>query len=114
MKTTLPDLLALAKLTAPICREIAVKPRVMNEADGTVEFVASDETLDKRYREIIRVGGWKFDLFAKNAPFRRFRTIIPRSPSCSGRWWIGAWTSKAARRDSAIRPAAGHAGGVGV
>lgn len=64
----LQSLLKSANLAAPIRREIAVKPRVMNEADGTVEFVASDETLDS-YREIIRVGGWKFDLFAKNAPF---------------------------------------------
>jgi hypothetical protein len=66
--TDLQSLLKAAKLITPLRREIVVVPRVMNEADGTVEFVASDETLDS-YREIIRAGGWKFDLFAKNAPF---------------------------------------------
>jgi hypothetical protein len=49
-------------------REIAVTPRVLNDAEGTVEFVASDETLDC-YAEIVRVSGWRFNLFKKNAPF---------------------------------------------
>jgi len=49
-------------------REIPVEARVLNEPEGTVEFIASDETLDC-YGEIVRVNGWKFDQFAKNAPF---------------------------------------------
>lgn len=49
-------------------RELAVTPKVLSEKDGTVEFVASDETLDC-HREIVRVGGWKFTHFKKNAPF---------------------------------------------
>lgn len=49
-------------------RELNVVPRVLNEQDGTVEFVASDETLDS-YQEIVRVPGWRFTHFAKNAPF---------------------------------------------
>jgi len=42
--------------------------RVMDAAKGLVEYVASDETLDS-YREVIRVSGWRFDLFKRNAPF---------------------------------------------
>lgn len=64
----LASLLAAAKLTRPIRREIAVTPRVINEQDGTVEFVASDATLDS-YREIVDPRGWRFTHFAKNAPF---------------------------------------------
>lgn len=52
----------------PLRREIAVVPRVLSEDEGTVEYVASDETLDC-YREIVRVAGWRFTHFAKNAPF---------------------------------------------
>lgn len=65
-----PHLAKLRAATAanPIRREIAVVPRVLSEQDGTVEFVASDESLDC-YREIVRVNGWKFTHFAKNAPF---------------------------------------------
>ena len=49
-------------------REIAVTPRVLDDKAGTVEFVASDETLDC-YCEIVRVSGWRFTHFKKNAPF---------------------------------------------
>lgn len=49
-------------------RELIVTPRVINDAEGTVEFTASDETLDC-YAEIVRVNGWRFTHFAKNAPF---------------------------------------------
>jgi hypothetical protein len=65
-----PHLATLRAATAanPIRREMAVVPRVLSEADGTVEYVASDETLDC-YREIVRVTGWRFTHFAKNAPF---------------------------------------------
>src|SRR3954464_4450795 len=65
---TIPELLALHNLTAPVRREFAVVPRVLSEEEGTIEFVASDETLDC-YREIVRVNGWRFSFFEKNAPF---------------------------------------------
>lgn len=74
---TLPQLLKAAHLDAPLRREMAVAVRVLNEEKGEVEFVASDETLDS-YAEIIRVNGWRFNLFAKNAPFvdsHDYRTI---------------------------------------
>jgi hypothetical protein len=64
----LTELLKRAKLTEPIRREISVDSKVLSETDGTVEFVASDETLDC-YQEIVRVNGWRFTHFAKNAPF---------------------------------------------
>ncbi len=62
------SILQKAKLQEPIRRELAVEAKVISESDGTVEFVASDETLDC-YQEIVRVGGWRFTHFAKNAPF---------------------------------------------
>ncbi len=65
---TVAELLALAKLSAPVRRELTVVPRVLDDKAGTVEFVASDETLDC-YQEIVKVSGWKFTHFAKNAPF---------------------------------------------
>jgi hypothetical protein len=49
-------------------REIAVTPRVLDDKAGTIEFIASDETLDC-YCEIVRVSGWRFTHFKKNAPF---------------------------------------------
>lgn len=42
--------------------------RVLDAAKGLVEYVASSEAVDS-YREVIRVSGWRFDMFAKNAPF---------------------------------------------
>lgn len=42
--------------------------RVIDSKTGTVEYIASDESLDS-YREVIRANGWQFDLFAKNSPF---------------------------------------------
>lgn len=42
--------------------------RVLDEAKGLVEYVASNETLDS-YHEIIRVAGWRGDMLKKNAPF---------------------------------------------
>jgi len=67
MNTYLASLRA-ATAANPIRREMVVVPRVLSETDGTVEFVASDETLDC-YNEIVRVGGWRFTHFAKNSPF---------------------------------------------
>ena len=42
--------------------------RVLDAAQGLVEYVASDESIDS-YREVIRADGWRFTDFAKNAPF---------------------------------------------
>jgi hypothetical protein len=42
--------------------------RVIDANTGTVEYIASDESLDS-YREIVLASGWRFDRFAKNAPF---------------------------------------------
>jgi hypothetical protein len=49
-------------------REIHPEIRVVDAKAGLVEYVASDETIDS-YREVIRASGWKFNRFAKNAPF---------------------------------------------
>ncbi len=49
-------------------RNLNVSARILSEADGLVEYVASDATLDS-YNESILVSGWRFDLFAKNSPF---------------------------------------------
>lgn len=49
-------------------RALTPEVRVIDEAAGIVEYVASDETLDC-YCEIIVASGWRFDLFRKNAPF---------------------------------------------
>lgn len=68
MNPALLTLLSQHKLTAPIRRELAITPRVLNDQAGTVEFVASDETLDC-YREIVKASGWRFTHFQKNAPF---------------------------------------------
>lgn len=52
----------------PIRRQLNPVARVLDEAKGLVEYVASDETVDS-YREVIRANGWRFDLFKKNSPF---------------------------------------------
>lgn len=49
-------------------RNLTVEARILSEADGLVEYVASDATLDS-YNESILVTGWEFDLFALNSPF---------------------------------------------
>jgi hypothetical protein len=49
-------------------RSLNVTPRILNEDAGTVEFVASDSSIDS-YAEIVRHDGWRFTRFAKNAPF---------------------------------------------
>jgi len=58
----------LAKLGQRQTRELTVVPKILDEKAGTVQFVASDETL-YYYAEVIRVNGWRFTHFAKNAPF---------------------------------------------
>jgi hypothetical protein len=55
-------------MTATIRRLLHPTAKVLDAAKGIVEYVASNETLDS-YREVIRVAGWKFDLFEKNSPF---------------------------------------------
>lgn len=49
-------------------RQICPEIKIIDQAKGIAEYVASDETLDS-YREIIRADGWRFDHFQKNAPF---------------------------------------------
>lgn len=49
-------------------RTIHPEVRVLDEKEGLVEYIASDETLDS-YKEIIRAEGWRFNLFKKNSPF---------------------------------------------
>lgn len=48
-------------------RTLTPKTRVLDEARGLVEYIASDETLDS-YREIIRAAGWMFDERFKSNP----------------------------------------------
>lgn len=49
-------------------RTLHPEVRVLDSKAGTVEYIASDETIDS-YREIIRADGWRFNRFTKNAPF---------------------------------------------
>ncbi len=51
-----------------LIRALNVEARIVSEAEGTVDYVASDATLDS-YREIVDPRGWKFTHFSKNAPF---------------------------------------------
>lgn len=51
-----------------LIRALNVEARIVSEAEGLVDYVASDATLDS-YREIIDPKGWKFTHFSKNAPF---------------------------------------------
>lgn len=55
-------------MTELLRRAIHPLTRILDAKTGLVEYVASDETLDA-YREVIRASGWRFDNFAKNAPF---------------------------------------------
>lgn len=47
---------------------LAAEIRVIDTAQGIVEYIASDETIDS-YKEIVRVNGWDFSMMEKNAPF---------------------------------------------
>lgn len=61
----------------PIRREIAIEAKVLDQSGGVVEYVASDESIDS-YGEVIRASGWRFNRFAKNAPFvdsHRYDTV---------------------------------------
>lgn len=52
----------------PIRRELPVAAKVLDEKKGLVRFTASDETMDHSC-EIVRLSGWRFSYFSKNAPF---------------------------------------------
>lgn len=49
-------------------RPLNVVPKIISEAEGLVDYVASDESIDS-YDEIIAAKGWRFTRFAKNSPF---------------------------------------------
>jgi len=49
-------------------RSLACETRVLSAESGLVEYIASDESLDS-YAEVIAAKGWRFNRFAKNAPF---------------------------------------------
>lgn len=51
-----------------IRRTINPVVRIVDQARGIVDYIASDETIDS-YREIVRADGWRFTHFQKNAPF---------------------------------------------
>jgi hypothetical protein len=51
-----------------LIRTLHPEIRVLDSKQGLAEYVASDETIDS-YREVIRASGWRFNHFAKNAPF---------------------------------------------
>ncbi len=57
-----------ATAAAPLRREMPVKPKVLDAAKGIIRFTASDETMDYS-NEIVRLAGWRFTNFSKNAPF---------------------------------------------
>lgn len=50
-----------------IRRSIHPQIRVIDNAHGICEYIASDQTLDS-YRELILSSGWRFNHFEKNAP----------------------------------------------
>lgn len=49
-------------------RVIHPEIKVISATDGTVDYIASDESIDA-HREIVSAKGWRFTRFAKNAPF---------------------------------------------
>lgn len=51
-----------------LIRALNVEARIVSEAEGLVDYVASDASLDS-YREIVDPRGWRFTHFAKNSPF---------------------------------------------
>lgn len=55
-------------MSAKIQRTIHPVVKILDEAKGVSQYIASDETVD-RYREVIRASGWRFTNFQKNAPF---------------------------------------------
>lgn len=55
-------------MSEKLVRTITPEVRVVNAAEGLVDYVASDESVDS-YAEIIAAKGWRFTRFSKNAPF---------------------------------------------
>jgi hypothetical protein len=51
-----------------IHKTIFPEVKIADEKAGIVEYVASDESLD-RQQEIVRIGGWRFNRMEKNHPF---------------------------------------------
>lgn len=51
-----------------LIRQLHPETRVVDQARGTVEYTASDETIDS-FQEVIRASGWRFTHFKKNSPF---------------------------------------------
>ncbi len=49
-------------------RNIHPEIRVIDQRNGLIEYIASDESLDS-YREVIRANGWRFNKFERNSPF---------------------------------------------
>jgi len=49
-------------------REIHPEVKVLDQTQGIIEYIASDETIDC-YREVVKADGWRFDDFKKNRPF---------------------------------------------
>ena len=54
--------------TNKLIRSITVEAKIISEADGLVDYIASNAALDS-YQERVAVDGWRFTRFAKNAPF---------------------------------------------
>ena len=55
-------------MSKTITRQFAAEVKILDEKEGIVEYVASDESIDHD-GEIVRAKGWKFTHFKKNAPF---------------------------------------------
>src|SRR5581483_1141225 len=68
VKSSLPEYLKDASRDHPIRREVTIEPKVLDEKNGIVRFTASDETMDHS-AEVVRLSGWRFSYFQKNAPF---------------------------------------------
>jgi hypothetical protein len=49
-------------------RVITPEVKIINAKEGTVDYIASDQTVDC-YNEVVLASGWRFNLFSKNAPF---------------------------------------------
>jgi hypothetical protein len=60
--------LKAASREQPLRRELPIAAKVLDEKKGLVRFVASDESMDHSC-EIVRLSGWRFTHFQKNAPF---------------------------------------------
>lgn len=54
--------------TNKLIRSMTVEAKIISEADGLVDYIASNAALDS-YQERVAVEGWRFTRFAKNAPF---------------------------------------------